>query len=59
MSALFGTWGETQVTSILSGLTWPKPKSVGAGTAGVKTEQSVRFIRFLIGSKIGFGYFNN
>lgn len=33
MSAVFGTWGETQVTSMVSGPTCPKAKSVGAGTA--------------------------
>ncbi len=33
MPAALGTRGETQVTSILSDLTWLKPKSVGAGTA--------------------------
>lgn len=33
MSAMLGTMGLTQVTCIVSGPTWAKPKSVGAGTA--------------------------
>lgn len=33
MLALLGTRGDTQVTSKLSVPTWPKAKSVGAGTA--------------------------
>lgn len=36
MSAVFGTIGETHVTSMLFGPTWPKPKLVGAGTASRK-----------------------
>lgn len=40
MSAVLGTLGATQVTSILSGPTWPKPKSVGAGTAIETREQN-------------------
>ncbi len=57
MSAVLGTWGETQVTSIVSEPTWPKPKPVGAGTAIEKREQldseciqkaHGRFIRFVI-----------
>lgn len=39
MSAVFGTWGDTQVTSIVSGPTWPKFRSVGAGTAIEKKEK--------------------
>lgn len=49
MSAGLGTWGETQVTSILSDSTWPKPRSVGAGTAIAKREQlGSGFIRVLV-----------
>lgn len=57
MSAGLGTRGETQVTSIVSDPTWPKPKSVGAGTAIEKREPfgweciqkgHGRFIRFVI-----------
>lgn len=59
MSAVFGTGGETQVTSMVSGPTCPKAKSVGAGTAAGKTEQTVGFMRFLIGCETGFGKFNN
>lgn len=33
MSEVFGTWGETHVTSRLSGLISPKSKLMGAGTA--------------------------
>lgn len=39
MSAVLGTRGDTQVTSILSEPTRPKPKSVGAGTANAKRDQ--------------------
>lgn len=42
MSALLGTRGDTQVTSKLSVPTWPKAKSVGAGTAIVKRDARFR-----------------
>lgn len=40
MLAELGTWGETHLTSMVSDPTSPNVRSVGAGTAVVKTKEN-------------------